>query len=84
MADPVSLQVHCASCGRQATVSYEVVPDMHAELKIWLCPYLDCTSTEVNWVRIRAKTIDTWKGHGPDPLSPPKPAADTMKKPNAT
>jgi hypothetical protein len=57
---------------------------MHTELKIWLCPYLDCTSTEVNWVRIRAKTIDTWKGHGPDPLRPLKPAADTMKKPNAT
>lgn len=74
MADPVSLQVHCASCGRPATVSYEAVPDMHPELKIWLCPYLDCTSKEVNWVRLPTKTIDTWKGHGPDPLAPQRPS----------
>ena len=46
---------------------------MHPELKIWLCPYLDCTSKEVNWVRLPARTIDTWKGHGPDPTVPRPP-----------
>jgi hypothetical protein len=47
---------------------------MHPELKIWLCPYLDCRSTEVNWVRLSTKKVDSWKGHGPDPTAPgPRP-----------
>ena len=76
---PISLQVHCVSCGRPVTLRYAAVTEGAAELKTWACPYRDCHGDRLNWIKLPAPSFEAWRGHGPEPFSV-KPTA-TVRPP---